>query len=380
MIYLDYAATNPIDPTVADLMIACLLDPELSINASARHTAAQRAKDAIELARSQVAALINADPREIVWTSGATESNNLAIKGAAQSYARNGKHIVTTQIEHKSVLESARFLRDQGFRITYVKPHNGIVDPKDIEAAIQPDTILVSVMHVNNEIGTIQPIADIGAITRPRNIIFHVDAAQSAGKIPIDVDAASIDLLSLSAHKVYGPKGIGALYIRRKPKVSVQAQIHGGGQEKGLRSGTLPTCQIIGMGEAFRMAKDQFETSQSQLRELRRILLQHLKCLPGVTLNGDPEQRIPGNINIRIDGVDGERLISGLVEFVISSGSACIAQSMEPSYVLRALGLNAEQADSSIRITFGRFTTASELTRFADTLTQVVTLERQRHH
>lgn len=377
MIYLDYAATTPIDPSVADLMVRCLRDPELSANAAARHPSAQHAKDAIELARTQVAALISADPREIIWTSGATESNNLAIKGAAFSYARNGKHLITTQIEHKSVLESTRFLRDQGFSITYVKPRNGIVDPKEIEAAIQPDTILVSVMHVNNEIGTIQPIAEIGAMTRARNIVFHVDAAQSAGKIPIDVNAASIDLLSLSAHKIHGPKGIGALYVRRKPKVSVQAQMHGGGQEKGLRSGTLPTCQIIGMGEAFRIAGEQLETSHSRILKLRGTLLEALNSLPGIALNGELERRIPGNINISIAGVDGERLIAGLGEFATSSGSACIAQSMEPSYVLRAIGLNAEQADSSIRITFGRFTTESELTQFADALRQLVTRERQ---
>lgn len=373
MIYLDYAASTPLDPSVADAMVQCLRDDTLNANPSARHTAAEPARATIEHARSQVAHLINADVREIVWTSGATESNNLAIKGAAQSYARKGRHIVTTQLEHKSVLESARHLRDQGFDISFVAPEsNGIVNPEHIEQAIRPDTTLVSVMHVNNELGTIQPIHEIGALTRNRDIVFHVDAAQSAGKLPIDVAADCIDLLSLSAHKMYGPKGIGALYIRRKPTVSVQPQIHGGGQEKGLRSGTLPTCQIIGMGEACRIAAEALAIESTRLQQLCDDLIQALSALPGVTFNGDLHHRVANILNLRIANIDGETVMSQLNEFAVSSGSACIAQTMEPSYVLRAIGLNAEQADASVRVSFGRFTTESELQLFAAAVTRIV--------
>ncbi len=362
-IYLDYSATTPVDPRVAEKLCRYLtLDGEFGNPASRSHQFGWHAEEAVEVARRHVAALIGADPKEIVWTSGATESDNLAIKGAAQFYSGKGKHIITCKTEHKAVLDTCRQLEREGFEVTYLDPEpNGLVDLKKLEAAMRPDTTLVSLMHVNNEIGVIQDIAAIGKLTRARGIIFHTDAAQSAGKVPIDVNAANVDLLSLSAHKIYGPKGIGALYVRRKPRVRLEAQMHGGGHERGMRSGTLPTHQIVGMGEAFRIAKEEMAGETLRIAKLRDRLQDGFKDIEEVYINGDIQHRIAGNLNISFNFVEGESLIMALKDLAVSSGSACTSASLEPSYVLRALGRNDELAHSSIRFTLGRFTTEEDV-------------------
>jgi len=362
-IYLDYSATTPVDPRVAEKLCSYLtLDGEFGNPASRSHVFGWHADEAVEEARAQVAALLGADPKEIVWTSGATESNNLAIKGAAQFYKGKGKHIVTCKTEHKAVLDTCRHLEREGFEVTYLDPEpNGLVDIQKLEAALRPDTILVSLMHVNNEIGVIQDLAAIGKLTRAKGVLFHTDAAQSAGKVPIDVNSMNIDLLSLSAHKVYGPKGIGALYVRRKPRVRLEAQMHGGGHERGMRSGTLPVHQCVGMGEAFRIAKAEMTQESERIRMLRDRLYNGLKGIEEVYVNGDMERRIAGNLNISFNYVEGESLIMALKDIAVSSGSACTSASLEPSYVLRALGRNDELAHSSIRFTLGRFTTEEDV-------------------
>jgi cysteine desulfurase len=330
--------------------------------ASRSHVFGWKAEGAVETARENVARLIGANSKEIVWTSGATESDNLAIKGAAHFNAKKGKHLITVKTEHKAVLDTCRQLEREGFEVTYLDPEdNGLVDLGKLEAAIRPDTTLVSVMHVNNEIGVIQDIAAIGALTRSKKILFHVDAAQSPGKVAIDVEAMNVDLMSLCAHKVYGPKGIGALYVRRKPRVRLEAQIHGGGHERGMRSGTLATHQIVGMGEAFRIAHEEMESENAKVEALRDRLWNGLKDMEEVYLNGDFDQRIPGNLNISFNFVEGESLMMSLKDIAVSSGSACTSASLEPSYVLRALGRNDELAHSSLRFTLGRFTTPEEV-------------------
>ncbi len=362
-IYLDYSATTPVDPRVADKLCQYLtLDGEFGNPASRSHQFGWHAEAAVEEARAQVAALIGADPKEIVWTSGATESDNLAIKGAAKFYQGKGKHIITCKTEHKAVLDTCRQLERDGFEITYLDPEaSGLLDLGKLEAAMRPDTILVSVMHVNNEIGVVQDIAAIGKMCRARGIVFHSDAAQSAGKVPIDVNAMNVDLMALSAHKVYGPKGIGALYVRRKPRIRIEAQMHGGGHERGMRSGTLPTHQIVGMGEAFRIARQEMVTEAERVRMLRNRLLEGFRGIEEVYVNGDLNQRVAGNLNVSFNFVEGESLIMALKDIAVSSGSACTSASLEPSYVLRALGRNDELAHSSIRFTLGRFTTEEDV-------------------
>ena len=362
-ISLDYSATTPVDPRVAQKMSECLLvDGNFGNPASRSHVFGWKAEEAVENARRQVAELVNADPREIVWTSGATESNNLAIKGVAHFYSTKGKHIITSKIEHKAVLDTCRQLEREGFEVTYIEPgEDGIVTPAMVEAALREDTILVSIMHVNNEIGTINDIAAIGELTRARGILFHVDAAQSTGKVAIDLDALKVDLMSFSAHKTYGPKGIGALYVRRKPRVRLEAMIHGGGHERGMRSGTLATHQIVGMGEAFRIAKQEMAAEGARIQEMRDRLWLGLQQIEEVHLNGDLEHRVPGNLNVSFNYVEGESLIMALKDLAVSSGSACTSASLEPSYVLRALGLSDELAHSSIRFSIGRFTTDEEI-------------------
>jgi cysteine desulfurase len=363
-IYLDYSSTTPVDPRVAEAMMDCLrLEGNFGNPASRSHMYGWQAEEAVETARGNVASLVNADPREIVWTSGATESNNLAIKGVAGFYGNKGKHIVTSKIEHKAVLDACRQLEREGFEVTYLDPEagTGLIQPAMVEAALRDDTILVSLMHVNNEIGTITDIAAIGEITRARGILFHVDAAQSTGKIDIDLDAMKVDLMSFCAHKTYGPKGVGALFVRRKPRVRLEAQIHGGGHERGMRSGTLPTHQLVGMGEAFRLAKLEMHAEQERLRGLRDRLWAGFQDLEQVFVNGSLEQRIAGNLNVSFNLVEGESLIMALKDLAVSSGSACTSASLEPSYVLRALGLTDELAHSSIRFTTGRFTTEADI-------------------
>lgn len=362
-IYLDYSATTPVDPRVAEKMCACLTpDGAFGNPASRSHAYGWEAEKLVDEARANVAALVGADPREIVWTSGATESDNLAIKGAAHFYQKQGKHIVTLKTEHKAVLDSCRQLEREGFEVSYldVQP-DGLLDLEAFEAALRPDTVLASVMHVNNEIGVIQDIAAIGAICRERKVVFHVDAAQSPGKVPIDLAALPIDLMSFSAHKIYGPKGIGALYVQRKPRVRLEAQMHGGGHERGLRSGTLPTHQIVGMGEAFRIAHEEMATENERILKLRNRLFDGLKDMEEVYVNGDLEHRIAGNLNISFNFVEGESLMMALKDMAVSSGSACTSASLEPSYVLRALGRPDELAHSSLRFTLGRFTTEAEI-------------------
>ena len=362
-IYLDYSATTPVDDRVAQAMMACLtLDGNYGNPASRSHSFGWTAEKAVEEARKHVADFINANPKEIIWTSGATESDNLAIKGAAHFYQKNGKHIITCKTEHKAVLDTCRQLEREGFEVTYLEPRSsGLIDLEDLKAAIRDDTILVSIMHVNNEIGVVQDIKAIGEITRERKIIFHVDAAQSPGKIAIDLQDMKVDLMSLSAHKVYGPKGIGALYVRRKPRVRIEAQMHGGGHERGMRSGTLPTHQIVGMGEAFRIAKEEMAADNERILMLRNRLLNGLKDIEEIYINGDLEQRVPGNLNVSFNFIEGESLIMALKNIAVSSGSACTSASLEPSYVLRALGRDDELAHSSIRFTIGRFTTVEEV-------------------
>ncbi|AJJ18734.1 cysteine desulfurase [Yersinia intermedia] len=362
-IYLDYAATTPVDPRVAEKMMQYLtLDGIFGNPASRSHKFGWQAEEAVDIARNDIAALVGADPREIVFTSGATESDNLAIKGAANFYQKKGKHIITCKTEHKAVLDTCRQLEREGFDVTYLAPQsNGIIDLKQLEAAMREDTILVSIMHVNNEIGVVQDIAEIGEMCRSRGIIFHVDATQSVGKLPIDLSKLKVDLMSFSAHKVYGPMGIGALFVRRKPRIRIEAQQHGGGHERGMRSGTLPVHQIAGMGEAYRIAKEEMESEAARLRALRLRLWNGLKDIEEVYLNGDLENGAPGILNISFNYVEGESLIMALKDLAVSSGSACTSASLEPSYVLRALGMNDELAHSSIRFSLGRFTTQEEI-------------------
>ena len=362
-IYMDYSATTPVDERVAEKMCTYLTrQGQFGNPASRSHKFGGEADDAVSEARGQVAALINADPREIVWTSGATESNNLAIKGIAHFYKKQGRHVVTLKTEHKAVLDCCRQLEREGYEVTYLDPEpDGLLDPAKLEAALRDDTILVSIMHVNNEIGVIQDIAAIGELCRSRKIFFHVDAAQSAGKLPIDLQELKVDLMSFSAHKIYGPKGIGALYVRRKPRVRLEAQMHGGGHERGMRSGTLPTHQIVGMGEAFRIAREVMGEEEARIRTLRDRLWDGLNGMEEVYLNGDYDQRVPGNLNVSFNFVEGESLIMALNDMAVSSGSACTSSSLEPSYVLRALGRNDELAHSSIRFTIGRYTTEEEV-------------------
>jgi cysteine desulfurase len=360
-IYMDYSATTPVDPRVANKMIPYLTE-KFGNPASRSHAFGWEADAAVELAREQVAALVNADPKEIVWTSGATESNNLAIKGAAHFYQGKGRHIVTMRIEHKAVIDTVRELEREGFSATYLDPEpNGLLDLEKFEAALRPDTILVSIMMVNNEIGVIQDIAAIGEICRNKGILFHVDAAQATGKVLIDLQTLKVDLMSFSAHKTYGPKGIGALYVRRKPRVRLEAQMHGGGHERGMRSGTLATHQIVGMGEAFRIAQLEMGVENERVRMLRDRLLNGLMDMEEVHINGDLEQRVPHNLNLSFNFVEGESLIMAIKDVAVSSGSACTSASLEPSYVLRALGRSDELAHSSIRFTVGRFTTVEEV-------------------
>jgi cysteine desulfurase len=360
-IYLDYSATTPVDPRVVDAMVPWLRE-HFGNPASRSHSFGWEAEKAVEDARTNVAALINCDPRELIWTSGATEAINLALKGAAHFYKDKGKHLVTVKTEHKATLDTMRELEREGFEVTYldVLP-NGLLDLAAFEATLRPDTIVVSVMYVNNEIGVIQDIPAIGEITRKRGIIFHVDAAQATGKVVIDLEKLKVDLVSLSAHKTYGPKGVGALFVRRKPRVRLEAQMHGGGHERGLRSGTLPTHQIVGMGEAFRIAKEEMATENERIRMLRDRLWAGLSQIEQVFLNGDLEQRVPHNLNVSFNFVEGESLIMAIKDIAVSSGSACTSASLEPSYVLRALGRSDELAHSSIRFTVGRFTTEEEI-------------------
>ena len=360
-VYLDYAATTPVDKRVAEKMIPYLTET-FGNPASSSHAFGWAAEEAVEKARADIAALINADPKEIVFTSGATESDNLAIKGAAHFYKTKGKHLITVKTEHKAVLDTMRELERQGFEVTYLGvKEDGLIDLEELKAAIRDDTILISIMWVNNEIGVVQDIPAIGAICREHKIVFHVDAAQACGKTPVDVEAGNIDLLSMSAHKIYGPKGIGALYVRRKPRVRLEAQMHGGGHERGFRSGTLPTHQIVGMGEAFRIAKEELEQDMAHYRKLRDIFLKGIEGIEEVYINGDLEHRAPNNLNVSFNFVEGESLIMAVKELAVSSGSACTSASLEPSYVLRALGRNDELAHSSLRITFGRMTTEEEV-------------------
>jgi cysteine desulfurase len=360
-IYMDYSATTPIDPRVVDKMIPYLRE-QFGNPASRSHSYGWDAERAVEEARENVAALVNADPREIIWTSGATESDNLALKGAAHFYKSKGKHIVTVKTEHKAVLDTCRELEREGFEVTYLDVRDdGLLDLDKFKAALRPDTILVSVMSVNNEIGVIQDIEAIGEITREKGIVFHVDAAQATGKIAIDLQKLKVDLMSFSAHKTYGPKGIGALYVRRKPRIRIEAQMHGGGHERGMRSGTLATHQIVGMGEAFRIAREEMATENERIRMLRDRLLRGLSEMEEVYVNGDMEKRVPHNLNISFNFVEGESLIMAVKDVAVSSGSACTSASLEPSYVLRALGRNDELAHSSIRFTVGRFTTEQDV-------------------
>jgi cysteine desulfurase len=360
-VYLDYSATTPVDPRVVDKMVPWLYE-NFGNPASRSHAFGWEAEDAVEQARADVAALVNADPREIVWTSGATESNNLAIKGAAHFYAERGKHVITVKTEHKAVLDPCRELEREGYEVTYLDVmENGLVDLQVLQSAMRPDTVLVSIMFVNNEIGVIQDVQAIGELCRERGIVFHVDAAQATGKVDIDLQHLKVDLMSFCAHKTYGPKGIGALYIRRKPRIRIEAQMHGGGHERGFRSGTLATHQIVGMGESFRLAKLEMATENARVRQLRDRLWNGMTGIDEVYLNGDLEKRVPHNLNVSFNYVEGESLIMALKELAVSSGSACTSASLEPSYVLRALGRNDELAHSSIRFTIGRFTTEQDV-------------------
>jgi cysteine desulfurase len=362
-IYFDYLATTPVDPRVVDKMVHCLsIEGNFGNPASRSHLYGWKAEEAVENARRQVADLIKADPREIVWTSGATESDNLAIKGVAHFYGKKGKHIVTSKIEHKAVLDTCRHLEREGFAVTYLDPDpKGLISPETVAAALREDTILVSIMHANNEIGTVNDIAAIGEVTRNAGVLFHVDAAQSAGKIEIDMEQMKVDLLAMSGHKMYGPKGIGALYVRRKPRVRLEAQMHGGGHERGMRSGTLPTHQIVGMGEAAQLAREGMAQEAIKLQALRKRFWDGIKDIEEVYINGDDVHRLPGALNVSIAFVEGESLIMSLKDLAVSSGSACTSASLEPSYVLRALGLNDELAHSSLRFSFGRFTTEANV-------------------
>lgn len=373
-IYLDYLATTPVDPRVVEKMVECLsIDGNFGNPASRSHIYGWKAEEAVENARRQVADLLNCDPREIVWTSGATESDNLALKGVAHFHRERGRHIVTSLIEHKAVLDSCKQLEREGFEVTYLTPAaNGLVTPEAVEAALRDDTILVSIMHANNEIGTLNDIAGISRVTRAAGVLFHCDAAQSVGKVPIDLAAWDVDLMSVSAHKIYGPKGVGALYVRRQPRVRLEAQIHGGEHERGMRSGTLATHQIVGMGEAARLAMDSLPQEGIQLEALRRQFWNAICDLGDIRVNGDPEQRLPGAINFSVGYVEGEALLMSLKDLAISTGSACTSASLEPSYVLRAIGLPDELAHSSLRLSFGRFTTPGDVDAAAAQLRHAV--------
>ncbi|MEP7730824.1 IscS subfamily cysteine desulfurase [Marinomonas primoryensis] len=374
-VYLDNSATTPVDPRVAEKMMACLtLDGNFGNPASRSHLFGWRAEEAVEGARLQVATLINADSREIVWTSGATEANNLALKGVAHAYRQKGRHIITSMIEHKAVLDPCKQLEKEGFEVTYLQPDcHGVISPNQVEEALREDTILVSLMHGNNELGVLTDIATIGKLTRSRGVFLHVDAAQTTGKVAIDVNAMNVDLMSLTAHKTYGPKGIGALYVRRSPKIKLEAQIHGGGHERGMRSGTLATHQIVGMGEAFRLAGVLMSVDCERIQSLRERLWLSLSDLLGVHLNGDSDQRVAGVINVGFADVDGEVLLMSLGDIAVSSGSACTSASLEPSYVLRAIGLAENLAHSSLRLSVGRFTTEEEIDFVAETIKNAVT-------
>ena len=373
-IYLDYAATTPVDPRVAEKMMQCLtMDGIFGNPASRSHRYGWQAEEAVDIARNQVAELINADPREIVFTSGATESDNLAIKGVAHFYHKKGKHIITSKTEHKAVLDTCRQLEREGYEVTYLEPAaNGIIPLEKIEAAMREDTILLSLMHVNNEIGVIHDIDAIGELCRAKKVIFHVDGAQSVGKLPIDLQKTKVDLMSISAHKMYGPKGIGALYVSRKPRIRLEAAMHGGGHERGMRSGTLATHQIVGMGEAAAVAKSDMETDNARIRRLRDRLWDGIKHIEETYINGDAEQRYCGSLNVSFNFVEGESLMMALKDLAVSSGSACTSASLEPSYVLRALGLNDEMAHSSIRFSIGRFTTEEEIDHAIETITKSI--------
>jgi cysteine desulfurase len=378
-IYLDYLSTTPVDPRVVEAMTQCLsMDGVFGNPASRSHQYGWKAEEAIENARCQVAELINADPREIVWTSGATESDNLAIKGAAHFYQRKGKHIITSKIEHKAVLDTCRQLEREGFDVTYLEPNeDGLTTPEMIAAAMREDTSVVSVMHANNEIGVVNDIAGIGEVCRERGVIYHVDAAQSTGKLPLDMETMKVDLLSISAHKMYGPKGIGALYVRRKPRVRIEAQMHGGGHERGMRSGTLATHQIVGLGEAARIANEEMQAEGDRLKALRQRFWDAINDIPEVHMNGSRDHRLPGALNVSFAFVEGESLLMSLKDLAISSGSACTSASLEPSYVLRALGLNDELAHSSLRFSFGRFTTEDDVDQAAQSVRHAVNKLRE---
>ncbi|WP_298769187.1 IscS subfamily cysteine desulfurase [uncultured Shewanella sp.] len=378
-IYLDYAATTPVDPRVAEKMMQCMtMDGIFGNPASRSHRYGWQAEEAVDIARNQVAELINADPREIVFTSGATESDNLAIKGVAHFYQKKGKHIITSKTEHKAVLDTCRQLEREGYEVTYLQPEdNGLIPLAMLEEAMRDDTILVSIMHVNNEIGVIQDIDAIGELCRSRKIIFHVDAAQSVGKLVVDVQKTKVDLLSISAHKMYGPKGIGALYVSRKPRIRLEATMHGGGHERGMRSGTLATHQIVGMGEAAAIAKADMDTDNARILRLRDKLWNGIKHIEETYINGDLEHRYCGSLNVSFNFVEGESLMMALKDLAVSSGSACTSASLEPSYVLRALGLNDEMAHSSIRFSIGRFTTDEEIEHAIETITQSIGVLRE---
>lgn len=373
-IYLDYAATTPADPRVAEAMAKCLtLEGNFGNPASRSYRFGWMAEEAVDVARNQISDALNCDPREIVFTSGATESDNLAIKGVALGYGNKGKHIITANTEHKAVLDTCAYLEGQGYEVTYLSvDEHGLVSLDALEAAIREDTILVSIMHVNNELGVIQDVAAIGALCRSRDVLFHVDAAQSVGKIAVDLQALPIDLLSISAHKIYGPKGIGALYVRRRPKINLVAQIHGGGHERGMRSGTLPTHQIVGMGEAIAVAQQQLEQDSQRIGQLREMLWQGISQLDGVYLNGHPSQRIAGILNVSFAHVDGESLMMALNDIAVSSGSACTSASLEPSYVLKAIGRSNELAHAGIRFSVGRFTSEDDIHYVVSKVTDVV--------
>ena len=362
-IYLDYLSTTPVDPRVADAMSECLsMEGTFGNPASRSHVFGWKAEEAVENARAQIADLINADPREIVWTSGATESDNLAIKGAAHFYRKKGQHIVTSKIEHKAVLDTCRQLEREGFEVTYLEPNTaGLTTPEAVQAALRPDTVVVSVMHANNEIGVVNDIEGIGEVCRAAGVIYHVDAAQSTGKVPLDMEAMKVDLLSMSADKMYGPKGVGALYVRRKPRVRLEAQMHGGGHERGMRSGTLATHQAVGFGEAARIAKEEMADETLRLMSQRARFWKGLEDMQEVHINGDVDRRLPGALNVSFAFVEGESLLMSLKDLALSSGSACTSASLEPSYVLRALGLNDELAHSSLRFSFGRFTSEADI-------------------
>lgn len=378
-VYLDYAATTPVDPRVAEKMMACLtMDGNFGNPASRTYRQGWMAEEAVDVARNQIAEALNCDPREVVFTSGATESNNLAIKGAVEANAQRGKHIITVNTEHKAVLDTCAALASQGADVTVLPVDSeGLISVQQVAEALRDDTILVSVMHGNNEIGVLQNIVGIGELCRQKGVLFHVDAAQTAGKLPIDLACLDIDLLSMSAHKFYGPKGVGALYVRRRPKVHIAAQIHGGGHERGLRSGTLPTHQIVGMGEAIYLATKSMEDETQRILTLRDALWAGIKPLGDVRLNGHAELRLPGNLNVSFGGIDGESLMMALNDIAVSSGSACTSASLEPSYVLAALGLDAEMAHAGIRFSIGRFTTQNDIEYVVEKLNQVVTRLRQ---